>query len=116
MFNPHLQGVSNELMQSMCRIGRKAAELERSKLQTEIQKERSEIQRKQLEKHLSMATKNPGKGGPVQNPRKSKEVDEEIEDLEMLMEEQTDKWKRKTAFYMQLSTGEWVTKGEDRQA
>ena len=45
MFDPgHLQGASSELVQSMFQIGRKAAELERTKLQTEIQKERSKIQ------------------------------------------------------------------------
>ena len=57
----------------------------------EIQKEQSEIQWKQLEKHLKMAVKNPGKGGPVKNPKLKKTDDEELEDFEMLMEEQMDK-------------------------
>ena len=44
MFDPqHLKGSSTELVQSMFKIGRKAAELERQKLQTEIRKEESEI-------------------------------------------------------------------------
>ena len=44
VFDPqHLKGASTELVQSMFRIGRKATELERQKLQTEICKEESEI-------------------------------------------------------------------------
>ena len=62
-----------------------------------------------------MASKNPGKGGPVKNPKPKKTDEEDPEDLEMLME-QTDKPKCKTASYTRLSTGQWVTKGEDRQA
>ena len=46
----HLEGASLDLVQSMFQVGRKAAELERVKLQTEIQKEKSELQRKNLEK------------------------------------------------------------------
>ena len=43
VFEPrHLQGASTELVQSMFKIGRTAAQLERQKLQTEIQKEQSE--------------------------------------------------------------------------
>ena len=44
VFDPqHLKGASMELVQSMFKIGRKAAELEQKKLQTEIRKEKSEI-------------------------------------------------------------------------
>ena len=39
----HLEGASSDLVRSMVKVGRKAAELERVKLQKEIQKERSEI-------------------------------------------------------------------------
>ena len=40
MFDPqHLQGASSKLVQSMLKIRRRAAELERAKLQSEIQKE-----------------------------------------------------------------------------
>ena len=116
MFDPqHLQGVSNELVQSMFKIGRKAAELERSKLQTEIQKERNELRRKQLEKRVAMAGKNPGKadgkGGPVKNPRKDKEEEEFLDDLVL-----EPKLKRKTpSVYLSLELGGFVTKGADHK-
>ena len=48
-----------------------AAELERVKLQMEIQKERSEIRRKRLEERVKMASKG-GKGGPAKIPKKMK--------------------------------------------
>ena len=48
----------------MVKVGRKAAELERVKLQTEIQKEKSEIRWKRLENKLKMS-KEGGKGGPA---------------------------------------------------
>ena len=44
MFDPqHLQGASSDLVHSMFQIGCKVAELEQTKLQVEIQKEKSEI-------------------------------------------------------------------------
>ena len=44
VFDPqHLQGARPELVQSMFKIGRKAAELERTKLQSEIQRQQSEL-------------------------------------------------------------------------
>ena len=50
MFDPkHLAGASSDLVRSMVKVGRKAAELERVKLQTEIIKEQSELRRKRLE-------------------------------------------------------------------
>ena len=56
MFDPqHLQGASTELVQSMFKIGRKAAELERTKLQSKIQKQQSELRQKRLENRLKMA-------------------------------------------------------------
>ena len=61
-----------------------------------------------------MASKQPGKGGPVRNPKPKKTDEEDPEDLETLMV-QTDKPKCKTASYTHLSTGQWVMKGEDRQ-
>ena len=65
MFDPkHLAGASSDLVQSMVKVGRKAAELERVKLQTEIQKGKSEIRRKRLENKLKMS-KEGGKGGPA---------------------------------------------------
>ena len=58
----HLAGASSDLVKSMVKVGRKAAELERVKLQTEIQKGKSEIRRKRLENKLKMS-KEGGKGG-----------------------------------------------------
>ena len=44
MFDPqHLEGASSDLVWSMFQVGRKAAELERQKLQTEIHGEKSEL-------------------------------------------------------------------------
>ena len=44
MFDPkHLVGASSDLVQSMVKVGRKAAQLERVKLQMEIIKEQSEL-------------------------------------------------------------------------
>ena len=44
VFDPeHLKGASSDLVRSMFQVGWKAAELERVKLQTEIQKKKSEI-------------------------------------------------------------------------
>ena len=61
VFDPqHLQGASLDLVRSMFQVGRKAAELERVKLQAEIQKEKSEIRRKKLESRLKMAGKAGG--------------------------------------------------------
>ena len=58
MFDPqHLQGARPELVQSMFKIGWKAAELERTKLQSEIQRQQGELQRKRLENRLKMASK-----------------------------------------------------------
>ena len=51
VFDPqHLKGSSTELVQSMFKISRKAAELEQQKLQMEIHKEESEIRQKKLQK------------------------------------------------------------------
>ena len=64
MFDPqHLWGASSDLVHSMFQIGHKVAKLEWTKLQAEIQKEKSEIRRKHLENRLKMATTDPGKGG-----------------------------------------------------
>ena len=61
MFDPqHLEGASSDLVRSMFQVGRKAAELERVKLQTEILKEKSELRRKKLEKWLTMSGKAGG--------------------------------------------------------
>ena len=95
MFDPkHLAGASSDLVQSMVKVGRKAAELERVKLQTEIQKEKSEIRRKRLENKLKMS-KAGGKGGPAKKKVKpeTEPIDDDddnfLEDLVTTME--TDK-------------------------
>ena len=53
-----MKGTSSDLVRSMFQVGRKAAELERVKLQMEIQKEKSKIRRKKLESRLKMAGKS----------------------------------------------------------
>ena len=117
MFDPkHLAGASSDLVQSMVKVGRKAAELERIKLQTEIQKERSEIRRKQLEKRLKMS-KAGGKGGPAKKKvkREPDQVDDDddnfLEDLVTTTE--TDKGQPS---YSTLEPGGFVTKGADRKS
>ena len=74
MFEPqHLQGASTELVQSMFKIGRTAAQLKQEKLQMKIQKGKSELRRKRLENRLKMLGKVRGKGGPAKNPKKTKQ-------------------------------------------
>ena len=100
----------------MFQVGRKAAELERAKLQTEIQKEKSEIRRKKLENRLKMAGKAGGRGRPVKNPKKTKTKQEEgdedwLDDLVL----ETDPDKRQMS-YSNLEPGGFVTKGADRKS
>ena len=69
----------------MFKIGQKAAELERTKLQSEIQKEKSELRRKKLEKWVKMAGKVGGRSGPAKNPKITKEEpDDDDEFLDRL--------------------------------
>ena len=71
MFDPqHLQGARPELVQLMFKIGRKAAELGRMKLQSEIHKEEREIRQKKLEKRVQMASSRGTKGGHMKSPKK----------------------------------------------
>ena len=82
MFEPqHLQGASTELVQSMFKIGRKAAELEQQKLQAEIQKEKSELRQKRLEKHVKMASSRRTKGSRMKNQKTEDNDDDFLEDL-----------------------------------
>ena len=103
-------------MQSMVKVGRKAAELEQVKLQTEIQKEKSEIRWKRLENKLKMS-KAGGKGGPAKKKVKLEpepiddDEDNFLEDLVMTME--TDKGQPS---YSTLEPGGFVTKGTDRKS
>ena len=117
MFDPkHLEGASSDLVQSMVKVGRKAAELERVKLQTEIQKEKSEIRRKRLENKLKMS-KAGGKGGPAKKKVKPEpepiddDDDNFLEDLVTTME--TDKGQPS---YSTLEPSGFVTKGTDRKS
>ena len=55
----------------MVKVGRKAAELERVKLQMEIIKEQGKLQQKRLENRLKMASKAGGKG-LAKYPKKTK--------------------------------------------
>ena len=100
----------------MVKVGRKAAELERVKLQTEIQKEKSEIRQKRLENKLKMS-KEGGKGGPAKKmvkpePEPMEDDDDNVlEDLVMTTE--TDKGQPS---YSTLEPGGFVTKGTDRKS
>ena len=122
MFDPqHLQGASPELVQSMFKIGWKATELKRTKLQSKIQRQQSELRRKRLENRLKMASKETGqgKGGVGKNPKfaKMEADDEEIEDLEELLEEPVQGKKRKTqSLYSALGKDEFVTGSKDRKS
>ena len=104
-------------MQSMVKVGRKAAELERVKLQTEIQKERSEIRRKRLENRLKMASKAGGKGGPAKKKvkREPDPVDDDDDDFleDLVTTTETDKGQPS---YSTLEPGGFVTKGADRKS
>ena len=119
MFDPkHLAGASSDLVRSMVKVGRKAAELEQVKLQMEIQKERSEIRQKRLENRLKMASKAGGKGGPAKNPKKVKrEPDPDDKDDDNFLEDlvtstETDKGQPS---YSTLEPGGFMTKGTDRK-
>ena len=119
MFDPkHLAGASSDLVQSMVKVGRKAAELERVKLQTEIHKGKSEIRRKRLENKLKMS-KEGGKGGPAKKTVKPKPEPEPVEDdddnvlEDLVTTTETDKGQPS---YSTLEPGGFVTKGTDRKS
>ena len=115
MFEPqHLQGASTELVQSMFKIGRTAAQLEREKLQAEIQKEKSELRRKRFEKNLKMSGKAGGRSGPAKNPKKMKQEPDDDDDYldDLVMDTETDK---RQPSYSTLEPGGFVTKGADRK-
>ena len=115
MFDPqHLEGASLDLVQSMFQVGCKAVELERVKLQTEIQKEKSELRRKKLEKRLKMSGKAGGRSGPAKNPKKTKWEPDDDDDLldDLVTEMETD---RRQPSYSSLVPGGFVTKGADRK-
>ena len=98
----------------MFKIGWKAAELERTKLQSEIQKEKSELRRKKLENRLKMSGKAGGRSGLAKNPKKTKwEPDDDDDFLDDLVTEmEPDKGQPS---YSTLEPGGLVTKGADRK-
>ena len=99
----------------MFKIGQKAAELERTKLQSKIQKEKSELRRKKLENRLKMSGKAGGRSGPAKNPKKTKrELDDDDDDVldDLVVETGQDK---RQPNYSQLKPGGFVTKGDDRK-
>ena len=100
----------------MFKIGWKAAELERTKLQSEIQKQKSEFQRKKLEKSLKMSGKAGGRSIPAKNPKKTKREPDDDDDDDFLddlvMDTEADKGQPS---YSQLKPGGFVTKGADRK-
>ena len=104
------------MVQSMVKVSRKAAELEWVKLQTEIQKEKSEIRRKRLENKLKMS-KVGGKCSPAKKKvkREPEPIDADddnfLEDLVTTTE--TDKGQPS---YSTLEPGGFVTKGTDRKS
>ena len=104
------------MVQSMVKVGRKAAELERVKLQTEIQKEKSEIRRKRLENKLKMS-KVGGKGGPAKKKvkRETEPIDDDDDDFleDLVTTTETDKGQPS---YSTLEPGGFVTKGTDRKS
>ena len=115
MFDPkHLAGASSDLVRSMVKVGHKAAELERVKLQMEIIKEQSKLRRKRLENRLKMSGKAGSKGGPAKIPKKTKwEPDDDDDDL--LDDLVVDKETAKQPSYSTLKPGGFVTKAEDRK-
>ena len=99
----------------MFKIGRTAAQLEREKLQAEIQKEKSELRRKRVENRLKMSGKAGGKGGPAKNPKKMKrEPDDDDDEFldNLVVDTETDK---RQPSYSNLQPGGFVTKAEDRK-
>ena len=89
----------------MFKIGWKAAELERTKLQSEIQKEKSELRRKKLENRLKMSARN---------PRKMKREPDDDDDLLDNLVTETGQDKRQPS-YSKLELGGFMTKGADRK-
>ena len=116
MFDPkHLTGASKDLVQSMVKVRGKAAELERVKLQMEIQREKSKIRRKRLENKLKMS-KVGDKGGPAKKKVKQEKerIDDDDDFLEdLVMTTETDKGQLS---YSTLEPGGFVTKGTDRKS
>ena len=109
-----MAGASSDLVRSMVKVGRKAADLEQVKLQTEIIKEQSELRRKRPENRLKMLGKAGGKGGLAKNLKKMKrEPDDDDDDFleDLVVDTET----AKQPSYSTLKPGGFVTKAEDRK-
>ena len=104
------------MVQSMVKVSHKAAELERVKLQTEIQKEKSEIRWKRLENKLKMS-KAGGKGGPAKKKvkREPEPIDDRDDDFleDLVTTTETDKGQPS---YSTLEPDGFMTKGTDRKS
>ena len=96
----------------MFKIGRKAAELERTKLQSEIRKEESELRRKRLEKWVKMASGKGVKGGRMKILKHEDDDDDLLEDLVV---DSDPKKPKKPTTYSNLELGGFVMKAEDRK-
>ena len=94
----------------MFKIGRTAAQLEREKLQTEIQKEKSELRRKNLEQRVKMSSGKGMKGSQMKSPKQEEEDDDFLEDLVV---DSDPKKPKKPATYSNLKLGGFVTRAED---
>ena len=79
----------------------------------EIQKEKSELRRKNLESRLKMSGEAGGRSGPAKNPKKTTwEPDDDDDFLEDLV---VDSDPKKPTTYSNLKPGGFVTKAEDRK-
>ena len=96
----------------MFKIGWKAAELERMKLQSEIRKEETKLRRKRLEKRVKMASGKGAKGGRMKIPKQEDDDDDFLEDLVV---DSNPKKPKKLTTYSNLKPGGFVTKAEDRK-
>ena len=96
----------------MFKIGWKAAELKRTKLQSEILKEESELRRKRLEKRVKMASGKDTKGGCMKSPKQEDDDDDFLEDLVV---DSDPKKPKKLTTYSNLKPGSFVMKAEDRK-
>ena len=112
VFEPqHLQGASTKLVQSIFKIGSTAAQLEGEKLQAEIQKEKSKLRRKLVEKQVKMASGKGVKGGRMKSLKQEDDDDNFLEDLVV---DSDPKKPKKSATYSNLKPGGFVTKAKDR--
>ena len=110
-----MEGTSSDLVWSMFQVSQKTADLERVKLQTEIEKEKSELRRKKLEKWVKMAGKAGGRSGPAKNPKKTKQELDDDDLLDDLVTETKMEPDKTQPSYFKLEPGGFMTKGADRK-